>query len=132
MSAISRWIIAIFSLLGAVMVAKLPLGEEVTTQQRVTQWGVAGFCVLIAVACFPGRGRAVAVRIIGAAVFVACVGYIFDQWKLPVDLLHSQRSDPNIINAVVAFLTFGLPGGYVAVTGKFPRWTMLGEKLHKK
>lgn len=131
MSAFSRWTIAVFCILGTIGLVVVCISSGVEPgQQRA--FGVLGvFLMLIAVACFPGPGRAVAVRLLGATVFAVCVGYIFTESRHPLPAIQNyRRSEPNPINAVIAFLLFGLPGGYVALWGKFPRWTILRDKLH--
>jgi hypothetical protein len=80
-------------------------------------YAFAGFCALISVAALapPGVARP-AGRLIGAAVFACALAYLVDQalggpW-------FSRRSAPSLLNAILAFLAFGVPGLAYALFGR--------------
>jgi hypothetical protein len=58
---------------------------------------------------------------VGGAVFLACLGYLIDM-AVGGPLWSSTRSTPSLAKALLAFFAFGMPGGYVAAKGEFPRW----------
>lgn len=74
-------------------------------------YGLTAFCALIALACLVRASQPVALRIIGVVVFGAFALYVYD-----------SSGGPNFWRALAAFGVFGLPAGYVVVTGNYPRW----------
>src|SRR4051794_6191626 len=72
---------------------------------------LAGFCALIALACLAPASRPVALRVIGAVVCGAFALYVY-----------KSDGGPNFWRALAGFGVFGMPAGYVALTGKYPRW----------
>jgi asparagine N-glycosylation enzyme membrane subunit Stt3 len=71
-------------------------------------YGMAGFCIVIAIACVFPQSHPVTLRLIGAIIFLAYVS----------DSFHTQ----NLGRAFVGFLVWGIPSGYLAVMGKYPSW----------
>jgi hypothetical protein len=74
-------------------------------------YGLAAFCALIALACLASASRPVTLRVVGAVVCGAFALYVYD-----------SDGRPNFWRALAGFGVFGLPAGYVALTGKYPRW----------
>jgi hypothetical protein len=74
-------------------------------------YGLAGFCALIALACLEPASRPIALRFIGAVVCGAFALYLYD-----------SSGGPDFWRARTGFGVLGLPAGYVALTGKYPRW----------
>jgi hypothetical protein len=72
-------------------------------------YSMAAFCITIAIACFFPQSHPVTLRIIGAVIFFAYVAYVADS-------LHTQ----NLGRAILGFLVWGIPSGYLAVVGKYP------------
>jgi hypothetical protein len=97
-------IAAAFAVLGALYGDYFPKGAW-------PFYGLAAFCTLISLACLAPRSRPVALRVIGVVVFGGFAAYVF-----------SSYGKPDCWRALAAFGVFGLPAGYVAVTGKYPRW----------
>lgn len=85
-------------------------------------YGLAAFCVLIAVACFSRTRRGPAVRIIGLVVFLAYVSYLVYELLAEPTKPYTDRSEPHWLNAIMGLIVFGLPGLYVAVRGIYPAW----------
>jgi hypothetical protein len=77
------------------------------------------FCIAGAVACLVPASRPVTLRFVGGAVFLTCLGYLIE---MAVEGPLVSRSAPSLIKAIAAFSAFGLPGGYVAIKGHYPRW----------
>jgi hypothetical protein len=122
MSRASRWILGNFALLFAwTFIAALPYALK-----PFVLWLCAAFCVLIALACFSTVARGPTLRAVGAIIFAA---YMFavatklaDVLKTPFDG-HFQGRWLLFLEAVVeGFVVYGLPGLYVAVNGRYPRW----------
>lgn len=136
MSATARWTIAIIGLLCAASFAAVALlspPDSLTERNRWGIWGMVVFCALFPFVCFPGPLRSTASRLIGAAIFLTCVAYIVSEVGQPLPALGTyRRSDPNLINAALAFVVFGIPAGYVAVTGRLPGWTPQGQSSNTK
>ena len=74
-------------------------------------YGLAVFCALIALACLVPRSRPVALRLIGAVVFVAFALYAYGSYRTP-----------NFTQALVGFCVFGVPAGFLIVLGRYPGW----------
>jgi hypothetical protein len=79
------------------------------------------FCLAGAAACLVPASRPITLRLVGGAVFLAFLGYLIHT-GLGGPLWSSSRSTPSLLGAIAAFSTFGLPGGYVAIKGQYPRW----------
>lgn len=79
------------------------------------------FCLAGAMACLVPASRPVTLRVVGGAVFLACLGYLIAM-ALGGPLWSGTRSTPSLVKAFAAFSAFGMPGGYVALKGEFPRW----------
>jgi len=92
-------------------------------QRAPTVGGVllAGFCAIGALACLLPASRPVTLRLVGGTVFLAFSGYLIDM-LMSGKFMGRSRADPSLVNALVAFSAFGLPAGYVALTGRYPRW----------
>jgi hypothetical protein len=69
------------------------------------------FSALVSLACFSPQSRPVALRFISITVFIVCCGYVYSSW-----------GQPNIANALRAFIVFGLPSGFVTLWGFYPAW----------
>jgi len=91
---------------------------------RATTIGMAilgSFCAVGALACLLPASRPIALRLIGGTVFLAFFGYLVEM-AVSGPVLGNSRGDTSLVNAIIAFALFGLPAGYVAVTGRYPRW----------
>lgn len=122
MSATARWLIAAVGALCAVSFAAVALIVSPGEMNRFALWCMVAFCTLIVLACFKGRVRMVAIRLLGACVCAVYIGYIVSEVGHPVPTLRNyRRSDTNLINAVVGFVVFGIPGGCIALAGLIPR-----------
>jgi hypothetical protein len=69
---------------------------------------------------FPAS-RPIVLRLIGDTVFLAFLIYVISM-MVSGTLLGISRGDMSLVNSIIAFLVFGLPAGYVAITGRYPRW----------
>ncbi|MFO0959264.1 MAG: hypothetical protein U0800_17840 [Isosphaeraceae bacterium] len=74
-------------------------------------YGLAAFCVAIAVACLSPASRAVTLRIIGLVVFLTYVAYFIDSLE-----------ELTVLRALRGFCLWGLPSGYLAIRGEYPSW----------
>jgi hypothetical protein len=92
--------------------------------QRASTIGMivlAVFCLVGALACSSAASRPVTLRLIGATVFLVFAAYLIEMaMKGPV--FGKTRSEPSLASAIVAFLVFGLPAGYIAFRGLYPNW----------
>lgn len=95
-------------------------------------WGlylVADFCGLISIACLIPKWKAVAIRLIGASIFLVSIMYVIDQLGGP---FYTNRSSPSLVNSVLFFLVFGLPSGYVMIFGIYPAWGKCAAAFREK
>ncbi len=82
---------------------------------------LAIFCGLGAVASLLPASRPVTLRLLGGTVFLVCCGYLIEMLN-GGEILGRSRADQSLIKALLAFSVFGIPGGYVALTGRYPQW----------
>ena len=107
--------------LGFAGVAWLSIGQE---EMRLAMIGLpilSLFCIVGALACLVPASRPVTLRVVGGVVFLTFLVYLIE---MAVDgpLLSRSKSTPSLVNAIAGFSVFGLPGGYVAIKGYYPRW----------
>jgi hypothetical protein len=74
-------------------------------------YAVAAFCGVVAITCFVRRSQRVLLRIIG---LVICGIYLW--------YASTTFGEKNFGRAVAGFIAIGLPAGYLAITGGYPRW----------
>lgn len=84
-------------------------------------YGMAAFCVVIAIACFFPQSHPITLRLIGIMIFCAYIAYVSDSFRTP-----------NLGRAIVGFLVWGIPSGYLAVMGKYPSWGTGSEPFNAK
>ncbi|MEO0378611.1 MAG: hypothetical protein AAF329_29270 [Cyanobacteria bacterium P01_A01_bin.17] len=111
MSLGSRIVIAAVSFVCALMFFLTALDPSGLPSGALVFYGMAAVCVIIAVACLFPKSHPVTLRLIGGLILSAYVIYVFDSFQTQ-----------NFTRAVVGFLVWGLPSGYLAVTGKYPSW----------
>jgi hypothetical protein len=86
-------------------------------------YAVAFFCFAITAACFSKALRILAVRISGAMVFLGTVAYLVDE----PGKKYTATSDPHWLNAILALISFGVPGLIAALGGAYPKWAKGAE-----
>jgi len=120
MSRGARWTLGSFALLFAAILVYSE--QNAPSSAPLLVYVLAGFCVLIAVACFSRTSRGPAIRSIGFMVFLAYAAYLaYELLREPAEP-YGGRSEPHWLNAMLGLIVFGMPGLYVAVRGKYPRW----------
>jgi hypothetical protein len=88
---------------------------------------IAGvFCAIGCLACLVPASRPITLRLIGGTVFLGCLGYVIGM-AMDGPLLANSRGEPSLLNAFVAFTVIGLPCGYAAIRGRYPRWGRFAE-----
>lgn len=107
--------------LGFTSVACFTSGLEGMRAAVIGEVVLGGFCATGALACLLPVTRPIAVRLVGGMVFLTFLGYFIAMVESG-PLVGSSRSDPSLVKAIAAFSLFGLPAGYVAITGRYPRW----------
>jgi hypothetical protein len=107
---------ACFVLVGIISGAAFPVGAG-------PFYGLAALCAVIGLACLFPRSRPVTLRIVGAAMCGAYVWYAIDVWNKPI----RPADESNIFAAIAGLIVFGLPGAYMSVTARYPRWGRLGH-----
>ncbi len=121
MSATACWIIAAVGAVCAVSFAAVAIIVPPGAMNRAGLWMIAAFCSLIALACFESRVRMMAIRLLGASVCAVYVCYIISEIGHPLPSLRTYRkSDTNLVNALLGFIVFGVPGGCIALSGLLP------------
>jgi hypothetical protein len=113
MSGGARWTLGAF----AVFFALISAYSEATAPSKapLVMYLFILFCVAIAVACFSGRWRTPALRVVGGITFLATVAYLVYEVLAEPFKPYSGRSEPHWINAIFALLFFGLPGLGLAI-----------------
>ncbi|MBH8575136.1 hypothetical protein I8752_19375 [Nostocaceae cyanobacterium CENA369] len=104
MSPTARWILGIAAILFTLMV--IPSAFDIPAL-----WGLVVFLLLIAVSCFSKRARPIAIRLIAATVLTMYICYVI-----------SEIGKPSLPKAIAGLCVWGLPAGFVAITGKYPSW----------
>lgn len=66
---------------------------------------------VVTASCFVEYGRFLTVRLIGLTIFIVFGWYVVTSWNTP-----------DFYRAIGGMLAFGLPAGYVAIAGFYPRW----------
>lgn len=112
-SRIAIGIVALVCAIGFFMTALdpsgLPAGSNVF-------YGMTALCITVAIACFFPKSHPITLRMIGATIFFSYADYIIDSF-------HTQ----NLVRAIAGFFVWGLPSGYLAITGKYPSWGKVEE-----
>ncbi len=109
-----RLAIGIAALLGAACVASA-YGH---TESPVAIGVVASVFACLGLACLlPGKWAVPFGRVVGAAIFLGCVGYLYEEFAAGNWFDRSDNTDA--FNAILALIAFGLPGGYYAVFGRW-------------
>ena len=136
MSRGARWLLGVFCLFFAGTFA-VTASSATETMATLAVWLCAGFCVLIAVACFSSVARGPAVRVIGSVVFLLCLTYLIFEIRKGIWRPYEGRASEHWVNAIWGLFVFGLPGLYVALCGRYPIWgkgakAFLGEEFEHK
>ncbi|MEM9540996.1 MAG: hypothetical protein AAGA60_16025 [Cyanobacteria bacterium P01_E01_bin.42] len=84
-------------------------------------YGLAAFCVIIAIACVFPKSHPITLRIIGTMIFLAYAVYVVDSFNTD-----------NLPRALMGFIVWGLPSGYLALMGKFPDWGAGSQAFNPK
>jgi hypothetical protein len=111
MSPISRSLIGIVALIGAIGFLLTALDPSGLPATSLVFHGMAALFILIAVACFFPRSHPLTLRVIGAAIFFAYGSYLV-----------SSFDTPNFSRALRGFAIWGMPSGYLMVVGNYPIW----------
>lgn len=119
MSLGARWTLGSFALLFAVTCLYSGLLAE---QHRFASIAFAGFCTLIAAACFSSRARPASVRIVGFVIFCAYLAYFISEILFHRTTPPEGAGHANWFNAIIGLFVFGLPGLYVSLTGRYSAW----------
>jgi hypothetical protein len=107
--------------LGFAGVAWFTIGVEGIRAATIGMSVLGAFSAIGALACFLPASRPIAARLIGGVVFLAFLGYLLGMLA-GGPLIGKSRADQSLVNAFAAFSLFGLPAGYVAITGRYPHW----------
>ncbi|HTQ59458.1 MAG TPA: hypothetical protein VMI32_04495 [Candidatus Solibacter sp.] len=125
MSRPARWVLGSFAFLFAVVFATAVNNSP----EPFFIWACAGFCLLISLACFSSVARTPALRVIGATVFgiyaAGAAAAAAKLSRLPFDGHLHWSWVTQIQGPLEGLITFGLPGLYVAISGRFPLWSKL-------
>jgi hypothetical protein len=106
--------------LGFAAIAMWASGMESARAMANGMWIMAAFSTVGALACLLPGSRPVALRLLGGTVFLVCLGYVVAM--LVSGPVWQAARRPSLASAIVCFSIFGLPAGYVAITGQYPRW----------
>jgi hypothetical protein len=121
-----RLAIGIAALLGAACVASAARYSE----SPVVVVVVATVFACLGLACLlPPRWANPFGRIVGAAIFLACVGYLYEEFA--AGNWYDGDDNTHAFNATLALIAFGLPGGYYAVFGRWRDGASTGDELDR-
>ncbi|RYG59574.1 hypothetical protein EON80_25575 [bacterium] len=134
MDRTAEWIIAFVGVFYAAAFTYIfffmPGGEPRGTSGQIIAVLMPMICLAISVACFENPLRKLASRFIAGCVFAVTVFYLLSEVGKPLpDLLNYQRSDTNILNAILAFAAFGVPAGRYLLTGRFSGFRSVKDEL---
>ena len=111
---------AVSALLGIVMIL-----IALEKSEAFLEFAFGALCLAISLLCiFTGKLRNWLGRFVGLVVFIISAVYFLDQ-VLNGGSFFSPRSEQSVFNSILFFLTFGLPGIWFTLKGKFP---MPGDK----
>lgn len=127
MSNGARIAIATVGLFFAAMCSLMALSPKA----GLTSWLPTAFCLTLSLACVRGKVGKIALRAIAAAVFLLCLGYVITE-AMQGNMGTGERSQASLPNAIMAFIIFGLPFGYLAIFGFYPVWGRFGEHFGGK
>ena len=115
LSPFARFIIGIFSaLFGAVMVLIAP-----PTDKAVSFYAFGIFCFLISAACVTkGRARQFVGSVIGTMLLILSGWYLYSELT-GGPFFSGRRGEPSVVNALLFFAAFGIPGAAYAIKTKF-------------
>lgn len=113
MSAGSRLIMAVISLVCAAGFFLTALQADGVTANPAAFYGMAMFCVVVAIASLSTQSHPMTLRMIGAMLTCSTLGAFV-----------SGVQTHHLTQAIAALLVFGLPAGRLAMTGKYPRWAL--------
>lgn len=121
MSKGARITIGIFALLGAVGFFMTALDPEGLPTGAAGFYAMAILFVIIAVACFFPKTHPFTLRMIGMVIFCGYAAYVYESFQTQ-----------NLPRAVMGFVVWGLPSGYLAIMGKYPSWGEASAGLNGK
>jgi hypothetical protein len=121
MSTGSRIAIGLVALLCAVGFFITALDPSGLPAGAAVFYGMAAFCVIIAIACFFPKTHPITLRIIGTMICLAYFAYVLDSIR-----------NQNLVRAMVGFIIWGIPSGYLAIMGKYPSWGGGSQGLNAK
>lgn len=115
LSPFSRFILGLFSaLFGVVMVLVAP-----PTDKAVFFYAFGTFCLLITVACVTkGAVRQFVGSVIGSVLLILSGWYLYSE-STGGPFFSGRRSEPSVVNALLFFVAFGIPGAAYAIKTKF-------------
>lgn len=116
MSRFSRIVIGVATLLCAILFFMVALNPDEPFRSYGSAILLTVLCATTAVACFFPQTHSITLRIIGAAIFIFIVVGLVDRF----------------FQAIIAFVVFGLPAGYLAIAGKYPPWGFGAEAFNSK
>ena len=119
LSPFTRFLLGLVSgFFGVVLIWLEYLSKNSQSPYGMYAFGI--FCLSISLACITkGIVRKTIGRVIGVTVFVLSGWYLYSMVSAGVASTGS-RSEPSIINAILFFFAFGLPGIWYAIFAKFP------------
>lgn len=101
-------------LFGIVMIF---VASQMADAMSLYMFGV--FCLLIAFVCVTkGRVRQFVGSLIGCAVFAIAIWYVITEVAAGV-FWSDSRSEPSVLNAIMFFIVFGIPGAAYAYKVRF-------------
>lgn len=126
MSSCARVIIGMACGFSAIIFTLLAFGTSPAENPWVP--GIlAVMCYAVCATCIPGKHVKVTSRIIGGVGLFFSIAYIVAEILSPTP--QRGHSDPNLWYAILFFLVWGIPSGFVMIYGFYPKWGEIGHEL---
>ncbi len=121
MSLWARILIGMVSLLFGISFLMTAIDPNGIIENDIIAYGMSAFCFVIATACFFEQSRPITLRLIGLIIFIASISYVINSFQ-------SQ----NFPQAIICFLVWGIPSGYITIMGKYPSWGKATQVFNSK
>ncbi len=121
MSLGARIVIGIVALLCGISFLISAIDPDGTIKNPLMAYGITVFCFSIAIACFFPQSHSITLRFISGAIFIGFASYVIESFG-------TEKLD----RALMGFIVWGLPSGYVMIMGRFPSWGTASQVFNNR
>lgn len=126
MSTTVRWMVGGLSVVFAFMTGALPVVTHLSPSGTLISWIIVAVCLAFALTCFVRSFYGLMVRLLGGIFFLGYVGCAYLQISAPHSASYASSTSLSSLNEarglLLGLVLFGVPGFYMALTGKIPQW----------